>query len=345
MDRYLRQVFVDKELNHHAKKLFSSFLRGRNSNKMFPAMTGCGDNSKSILVRFLQAILGNYCVKIPASYITDKQKNSANASPEIARSKGAYLLLAEETEDEDILTVGLIKRLTGGDSFFARFLHDNGGEIEPFFKLVLVCNKLPIIANPQKAIIGRFRVIPFLSVWTDREKAPESEEEQFRTKTFVKDQFFDKKIPQMAPALLWILREYYEKYMSEGLKDPPCVKEETKRYWDENDLYSMFIEENIENVYKGEDKDDGVEVSKREPDTSQTLMIKEIYEEFKIWYKDTFPNNKFPSQPKVKLELIRLLGPQNKHRWVGVRLMQKMPNGATNGILNGGDGKMEKKPE
>jgi phage/plasmid-associated DNA primase len=318
-NKYLKQVFVDAELRHHFLKLASAIFRGKNSNKIFQIWSGMGDNSKSIIVKMFQAILGEYCVKLPTSFITVKQKSSGQPAPEIARSKAARLLIAEEPENDDVLTVGLIKRLTGGDSFFARFLNDNGGEIEPFFKLVLMCNKIPAIPSPEKAIKNRLSVLPFFSTWVV-DGVPATEEEQYKQKIFKQNPFFEKQIPVLAPAFLWILTNYYEIYMKEGLKNPKCVNDETKKYWDENDMYQTFVDESITRPIVPNTV--GIN-GNGEIDMTQCLLISEIYDEFKKWFKDCYPGVKIPPQPVVKMEISNKLDKAKNRRWYGYKIVEK----------------------
>jgi len=204
----------------------------------------------------------------------------------------------------------MLKELTGGDSFFARLLHENGGEVQAMFKLILMCNKIPPIPTGGKAVKTRTRIIPFLSTWVNN--PPESENEQFELRLFKKDPFFDRQIPNLAKAFLWVLVQYYPKYIEEGLNEPNIIQQATSQYWQENDIYQQFINESIIRAMT----DDG------NPDLSATLSHSEIYREFKFWFKESFPGSKCPDSPTAKIEFINKLGKQHKKRWCGIRLNQ-----------------------
>ena len=73
-----------------------------------------------------------------------------------------------------------MKELSGNDTFFARGLFKEGGEITPMFKLVLICNEPPQLHNSDKATWNRIRVIPFEATFCD--DAPDTYEEQLRQK-------------------------------------------------------------------------------------------------------------------------------------------------------------------
>lgn len=313
---HLNKVYPIKELVRHVLKLFGSILKGKNPDKLFPNLNGEGDNAKSIMVKFLQAVFGEYCVKVPTTFITTKPRSSGGPNPEIARAKSARLLIAEEPEDDDIFTVGAIKRISGGDSFFSRFLNDNGGEIDPLFKLFLVCNKIPDIKNITKAIKSRFRVIPHLGTFVD--KPPKNENEQREKRLFQKDKFFEKQIPSMAPAFLWILVEYYAIYMKEGLTDPACVIEETDKYWKDHDEYQMFVDECLQFYSVLDKKGEKKELFNK----NECITMKDIYEKFKFWYATCFPSKKdIPDQMKVEKALILKIGKMKGNRWYGYRIL------------------------
>jgi P4 family phage/plasmid primase-like protien len=311
---YLSSVFPDDELTVHVRKDISSMLKGRNAEKYFRVYSGSGDNSKSVYMKLLQKAFGSYCIDMPVSAITQKRNGSSNASPEFARAKGAHVAIMSEPDDEEQIKAGLVKSLTGNDRFFARFLHDNGAEVDAMFKLILVCNKIPTIPNGGKAIKNRVRVIPFLATFVDH--APEDPLEQYRKKTFKKDPDFDKYVPELAQAMIWCAIQDYSLYVKQGLVDPPIVQKETKMYWEESDPYEMFIKDCLVMVYKedGSTLDEGVE-----------LLHTEVYRIFKLWYREAFPGTKIPDSPQVRLEMIHRLGAQGSdRRWRGIMVKEEM---------------------
>lgn len=136
---FLEKVFPDPSLRTYFIEYCAYLLRGGNTNKVFLNMTGSGDNAKSIVIMLLELCLGDYCIKFPTSLITGKRTQSAQASPELARSQGVRFAIVQEPDKKEIINDGIIKELTGNDSFFARGLFQDGGEIKPMFKLALVC--------------------------------------------------------------------------------------------------------------------------------------------------------------------------------------------------------------
>ena len=310
--KWMRQVFPDPQLLHYSLKLFASCLKGRNSDKIFPVLTGEGDNSKSMIKKLFEAAFGSYCHTFPTTLLTAKRSNSSAPNPELAGAKNTRTCFLQEPNSDDTFQNGVLKELTGGDKFFARLLNHNGGPLEATFKLLFLCNKVPVIPTSDKAVKNRLRIVPFLSKWVH--DAPEAEEEQFKQRRFKIDIFFEKKIPEMAPAFMWILVQYYEKYVSEGLAQPQIITDHTNEYWRDSDIYQQFIEEYITTVYLP---------GTTTPDPSSMVSLSDAFKEFKFWYRDSFPGVKVPDRSTVKTELSLRFGRKpTREGWAGIQIIK-----------------------
>jgi phage/plasmid-associated DNA primase len=309
---WFEKVFPDEQLRDYFYKFSASIIKGRNSDKLFPVWTGEGNNSKSMVVKLYEAVFGPYCIKFPISLVAGRvMKSTSNATPELARARTAKVAFLQEPDDDEGIRKGDIKAYTGGDSFFARMLHDNGGDVVALFKLILMCNRIPMVNNPDKAYKERFRAILFPSRWSD--EAPSDPAEQKRLHHFKKDPHFEKRIPSLASSFLWIIVNYYTKYIDEGLADPAIIKEYTNEYWRENDVYSQFTAECVE---EARDISGG-------RDMTAKLNISELYHEFKDWFKDAFHGTKIPERAILKLELTNRWGRPHGITWFGVRIRGK----------------------
>lgn len=303
---WFKKVFPDPELEHYFLKICASFLVGMNTDKKFMVWTGEGDNSKSKILDLIKQVLHQYAIDFPVETLNASSKRGqGSASPELARSKGTHLGAISEPNATDRLDAGIIKRYTGGDTFFARFLHQNGEEIAPSFKLVFMCNKIPNIYGTDKALESRFLCLPFLSKFCD--DCPDSEEEQLRQMKFKRDENFDYKIPSFLTPMAWLMKQYYPIYVEEGIRNPPrIVVEVTQKHWEDTDIYRRFISELIV-------KADG-----------SKLYLRAMYEDgFKPWYKKSgFQIKKIPEIYALLDEMKRLLGkPQGAtHYWEGLAL-------------------------
>ena len=308
---WFKKVFPDRELLNYFLKFASSGLRGKNSDKIFAIWTGDGDNSKSMIVKLFETAFGSYCIKFPIALLTEKGGNSSGPSPQLARARNARWAFVDEPEDDVPMNKGTIKRYTGGDTFFARMLQENGGDVQLTFKMVLICNNIPRIPNADRAIKNRTVTTPYLSRWV--KDPPATEAEQFTSRLFKMDPHFERRIPFLASAFLWILSEYYPLYAAEGLAVPEIVTNHTAEYWANNDLYAQFIADCLQIV----------KTNKGEPDTNAHTSLSEIYKEFKEWYKDTFPNTKIPERTLVRSELASKWGRMINGGWPGIRIINR----------------------
>ncbi|NBO25039.1 MAG: hypothetical protein EBU93_07410, partial [Chlamydiae bacterium] len=206
---YLIKTFPDEDVREYFVNTVCDIFVGGNLQKMVQIWTGDGDNGKSITQSLFEQMLGPYSIKLPTSLITGKRTQSSAACPELVRAgNGVRLAMLQEPDPRDILNIGILKELSGNDTFFARGLYKEGQEITPMFKLVLICNDPPKIYQNDAATWNRIRVIPFEATFTD--DAPENFDDQLAQKRFPKDKQFKDKIPKMIEALAWYMIERYK---------------------------------------------------------------------------------------------------------------------------------------
>lgn len=306
---WIKRVFPNMDLYCHFMKFAASMLYGKNADKIFPIWSGGGDNSKSMVVKLFECVLGEYCIKLPVNMLADQKRSASGPTPELARADHKRCGFLEEPSSDLVMANGIIKRLTGGDSFFARKLNENGKDIEMTLKVVLMCNKVPTIVDPDQATKNRVKIFPFMSKWCD--DAPEDPNEQMKQGRFKKDPNFERNIPRLAPAFLWLMVKSWRSYKIEGLKNPPVIIEQTEDYFKRTDIYAQFLSESITNVKN----------QKGEIDEKAKLSIQEIYNEFKIWYRSAFPDGKIPSRTDVRSDLISRWGPTTNNCWLGIKLL------------------------
>jgi P4 family phage/plasmid primase-like protien len=309
---WLHKVFPDKELFHHASKMFAACLRGKNEQKKFPVLTGKGNNSKSMLKKLFDSAFGSYIITIPTGVFTGN-KGAGGPEPAIARSRACHIAFSQEPEMDGSFKGGTIKEFTGGDKFYVRNLFTEGGEIDPMFTLMLMCNTIPIILDSGSAMKKRMVVLPFLSYWS--ENAPKNIDEQFKQRHFPMDTLFDKQIPEMAPAFLYFLIKMYGAYRKEGMyPEPAIIKKYTDTYWEENDVYYQFVKENIEKAVKSDGKTDDTAI----------LSLTAVYTRFKDWHKEAFGNLKVPDRQIFKNEFENRTTKCLNRNFYGIRLKNEV---------------------
>lgn len=284
--------------------------------------TGGANNSKSAVKRLIEGIFGSYSHTFPTSLLTQKRTGSSNATPEIALSVGAKIGWAQEPDMGTDMKGGILKELTGGDQMFVRLLHENGRNVTITFKFVFVTNKPPDFPGADKAIKERFRIFPFDSTWSHN--APIDEAEQFRTRTFKIDPYFDRRIPRMLQATLWVIIQYYTEYRKIGLDQPDRVTKATQDYWDNNDIYSCFTRECIRKSYIPGTESEEHPLGKVDMGAKVSLM--DIYRLFKEWYREAYPNNKIPIRSDLKYILEQRWGKLRDGCWYGIERILEEAN-------------------
>lgn len=286
---WLEQVFPDPPTLHHFLKYCSSFLVAGNIDKVFAVFTGNGHNGKSMIIKMFEAVFNVYCFKFPIGTLTEKFSNAGAPSPQLARGRNARIACMDEPESTVPIATGSLKRLTGGDSYYARKLHDNGGDIKSTFKTILSCNRIPVVPDADPATIDRFLIFPFEAKWIDN---PPTDPEECKAKRLHKKiGNFEQQIPGMASAFLWILMDKYSTYAKEKLIDiPDNIKKTMEQYWRDNDIYAMFTSEHLRQAPLV----DGM------PDERVKISIQSLYDAFKEWHHASFPKISPPDRPSMK---------------------------------------------
>ena len=299
---YLSKVFPDKEILKYFMDISSDIFVGGNPNKLVSVWSGDGDNAKSITEMMFVEMLGSYSVKLPTTLLTGKKTSAGSACPELARAgNGVRWALAQEPEKSEVINTGILKELSGNDKVFVRALYKDGCDMEPMFKLALVCNDKPRLSSNEKAVWNRIRVLPFEATFSDN--APKTIEEQQKEKIFPVDRFFKDKIPSLVTAFTYILFEHRKQHKNDERYEPIKVTKATEAYQRKNDTYRQYKDENI------------IE------DTTKYISLTDIYNSFKDWFKQNYPNQSIPIKNDVKEYFEKLWGEMKKSRkWKGFRL-------------------------
>ena len=302
---FLEQVFPDKSVRKYFMDTSSDIFVGGNQEKTVVFWLGEGDNGKSVTQSLFEYMLGKLSMKLNTTVVTGKKTMAGNANADMARlGGGVRQVILEEPDSDEMINAGIIKHLSGNDTFFARDLFEKGKEtkeIKPMFKLIFICNKLPRIKGPDKAFWNRVRVIPFESTFCRPDTpAPESFEEQLKQKRFPMDKHFSKKIPNLVEALAWILLQHRQKVTTRI--EPDKVRVATEIYKRQNDIYKQFVDETI--IF----------------DSLKFISLVELYTIFKEWFKDSLPGHTIPVKNEIEEYFVKLWGiPESGKRWKGYR--------------------------
>ena len=218
----------DQELAGYLQRVSGYCLTSSVSEQVFFYLWGKGANGKSVFTRVLTQILGSYAVVAAPGMLTASYRD--RHPTEVAMLQGARLVIASEMERGTELALNKLKLMTGDDRLTARKMHQDYVEFEPTFKLLLVGNALPRLADVDEAIRRRIRIVPFAVT------IPASERDTDLEKTLgaEADGIF---AWALAGCLAW---------QRDGLRPPDCVARLTSSHLDAVDPIARFIEEACE---------------------------------------------------------------------------------------------------
>jgi len=218
----------DEELKKYLQMAIGYALTGDNSEQAFFIAYGDGQNGKSTLLNTIMELLGDYAIQGTTQTFLANVKRSSGPNPDIARLKGARLVLASEPDDGEKLSEGLVKQISGGERIAARHLHKDMIEFKPVCKFWLQTNHLPKISGSDEGIWRRVHVIPFsISI-------PEPE----------RDMQMSQKLALELPGILNWAIEGCLAWQKEGkLTKPQAVIAAIANYREDSDGVGKFVED------------------------------------------------------------------------------------------------------
>lgn len=218
----------DADLQSYLRRVLGYALTGDTREHALFFGYGTGRNGKSVLLKTVADILGNY--HKTASVDTFTASNTDRHPTDLAGLQGARLVSAIETEEGRRWAESRIKTLTGGDRVAARFMRQDFFEFTPQFKLVIAGNHKPSLRSVDEAIRRRFHLIPF-AVTIAAEEA---------------DAELPEKLKAEWPGILaWMIEGCLE-WQREGLKPPQAVLEATAAYLEAEDAIAAWLDDKCE---------------------------------------------------------------------------------------------------
>lgn len=300
---FISKVQPKNDLREYLLTVLSTFLNGDTEEQTFQIWTGSGSNGKSTIVELFEKTLGDdYCGKFPVTLLTRDRSNSNACTPELQDVAKKRFASMQEPNDNDTIFTGAMKEYTGGDKLYSRGLYAKPTPFKPQFKLVLLCNRMPIIKGWDYGTWRRIRVLNFTSSFVDVPK---------HSYEYLKDKSLPKKFDEWREAFMWILIKKLETYMKKGMKYPEDVLKASNEYKKKNDIISHFI-------------DDSYHISH---DDNIKLAISDFYANLKIWWKNFGDNKSVPSRNDIVDYLTsntKLLRPPNNRYMFGIEERSKM---------------------
>ena len=226
----------DEELLGYLRRFSGYSLTGETSEHALAFLYGTGANGKSTFLSTLSGILGDYAVSAGFEVFADNRND--RHPTEIARLRGARLVITEETDAGGRWNEGRVKRLTGGGKISAHFMRQDDFEFEPQFKLMIAGNHKPVIRAVDEAIKRRINVVPFTVTIPAAER----------------DKGLVKKLEAEWPQILGWCIEGCSEWQEWSLNAPARVLSATDQYIEQEDTLGAWIDECCERSGTSEGK-------------------------------------------------------------------------------------------
>lgn len=225
-NKFLQEIFLeDQEIIDFMQRVCGYCLTALTNEQCMFILYGSGGNGKSKFIETIAHIMGDYAKNCPSS--TFIQKQNPGIPNDIARLKGARLVMANETNQNVTIDEELIKQLTGNKVITARFLNREFFDFEPTFKIFLSTNHKPNIRGTDQGIWRKIHMIPFNLNLKEKD---------------MDRQLGEKLLEESSGILNWMIKGYYN-YCSLGLQVPEKIINATQLYREEEDDLGQFIKE------------------------------------------------------------------------------------------------------
>ena len=304
LEDFLAKVFPIDRVREYTMRFLSSCLSGEIREEKFYFWTGSGGNGKSKLVELIDFVLGDYSRSMDVAFLTTKRGSSSSASPELENIKNARFVYMSEPEKTDLIYVGKLKQMTGGDKMTTRALFKGTTQFKPQFKIVLMCNDLPQLGGNDGGIWRRIEVVKYLAKFTDNVRSVNHERHQY-----LADNQLTAKLEQWKLVFIIKLLQKYVAYDKEGTCPPQEVKDETKQYKTSNDLIANWVDDRI-------------------IECEEFTTFDDLYDDWESYCDDEgIQPKQRPEKKEIKGELMKM---QDKTDY-GLVMGKKKSDGAPNG--------------
>lgn len=171
----------DQELIRFVRQAIGFSLSGLSDLQALIFCYGSGANGKNTFFGVLRQVQGDYYQGIQVETLLAKNFQSSSEHYELARVKGARIVVSDEVPEGRKLNESLVKNLTGGDQIHARNPYEKPFRFDPTHTLWMYGNHKPVISGMDHGIWRRIYLVPFTIKIPDDQIRPQEELwEEFR---------------------------------------------------------------------------------------------------------------------------------------------------------------------
>lgn len=299
---YMRQLFPIPELCKYMWDHLASVLIGDTAKtQCLHYYTGVGQNGKSMLIKLLQTILGDYATELDVSFFVNERPSRGKATPELLCLVGSRLAVTAEPSEGEKLNEGPMKQLTSGtDKITFRGLFKDQESFIPQVHSVIMANHYLPVKSRDHGTWRRIRVVKFLSLFVDNPV----EGDEDKPYQFKKADDFDDKFKKWAPVIMAMLVELA--YQNQGSL-PMCdiVAEYSNQYRKEQDFIAEYMQERLTPCAPEE-----------------RLLKSNVIRDFDQWYQETY-STKITGKTTELVKAIEKIYGTYKSCWRGVKIKRE----------------------
>jgi P4 family phage/plasmid primase-like protien len=303
IEDYMRKLFPVAELCQYMWDHLCSVLMGDSctKNTCLHYYTGIGQNGKSILVKLMQKVLGDYAAELDVAYFTNERPKRGQSTPEVYNLLNTRFAVTAEPSEGDRLNEGPMKQLTGSDEMSCRPLYGQLITFTPQANCVIMANHFLDIKSRDHGTWRRIRVVDFMSLFTDNPV----EGDKDKPYQFKKVDNFDKKFEIWVPIFLSMLIN--RAYITGGsVKICNWVENASNKYKRKKDYIAEFLDQYLE------------------ADPKSTLKKTEVNLRFTDWYVSEFGGRATGKTQELHSSLDKLYGECKAGvGWTGVKIKSR----------------------
>ncbi|WUR04027.1 primase [Vairimorpha necatrix] len=240
--KFIKSIFPDREVLDYALSEFASWLDFRFPNDYMLFFNGSGSNGKSLLIRLLSSIFGDFSESLPSNFFSVESDYSNMTNPMIKGLKTMRVAFLSNPEGNNLKSE-FIKYLCRSNeiSVWSQF----SNEICKFkltTKFVIAMEYLPSFSSVDQALWRRIRILPFTTKFVDNPK------KKFEKKI---DRSLSDNIEDNQPlkeSLLKLLIEKYHTIKDINIEPPSACIQELEYIKSIEEEFKNWLEENV--VYK-----------------------------------------------------------------------------------------------
>jgi putative DNA primase/helicase len=140
----------DSDVIEFMQRFMGYCLTGYTIEQVLAFLYGPGGNGKGVFTKTGSEIMGDYAVVAPIELLISSRHE--RHPTEIAKLRGARLVVASETQAGRSWDEVKLKQLTGSDKLTGRFMRQDFFDFTPTHKFLILGNHMPSLRNVDDAM-------------------------------------------------------------------------------------------------------------------------------------------------------------------------------------------------